>query len=78
MSKIPWDQTIKQLCASKAEEFKLVGYEHVTAEEIWECVSTPYVKSGVPAVHQLVSDILSLKVTKFMNYMMMSIYRQDS
>lgn len=78
MAVISWDQTIKELCQSKAEEFKLVGYEHVSAEEVWACVSTPYQKTGVPAVHQLVNDILTLKATKFMNYMMMSIYRQDS
>jgi len=78
MAVIPWDETIKALCQSKADEFKLVGYEHVSAEEVWDCVSTPYAKAGIPATHQLVSDILSLKVMKFMNYMMMSIYRQDS
>lgn len=78
MAVIAWDQTIKGLCQSKADEFKLVGYEHVSAEEVWACVSTPYAKNGMPATHQLVSDILSLKPTKFMNYMMMSVYRQDS
>jgi hypothetical protein len=78
LATIPWDQTFKELCQSKADEFKLVGYEHVSPEEVWACVSTPYAKTGLPAIHQIVNDILSLKATKFMNYMMMTIYRQDS
>jgi hypothetical protein len=62
------------LCQSKAYEFKMLGYEHVTAEEIWECVTSKY-KKGVPRLHQVVNDILSLKVTKFMNWMTMKIYQ---
>ncbi|MDK8181171.1 post-transcriptional regulator [Paenibacillus sp. UMB4589-SE434] len=69
------DEDVELLCQSKAEEFHLIGYEHVTAAEVWECVSEKYKKSGEPAVHEVVNDILSLKVTKFMNYMTMSAYR---
>ncbi|WP_270164588.1 post-transcriptional regulator [Paenibacillus sp. SYP-B4298] len=70
-----WDDWIKPLCESKAEEFHLVGYEHVTAIEIWECVRSKYHKQGTPALHQIVNDILSLKVTKFMNFMTLSALR---
>ncbi|MBH5317125.1 hypothetical protein I6N90_04790 [Paenibacillus sp. GSMTC-2017] len=67
--------TIKELCLSKAEEFRLIGYEHVTGNEVWECVNAKYVKTGQPELHQLVNDILSLKVTQFMNFMTMSAYK---
>ncbi|WP_028561827.1 post-transcriptional regulator [Paenibacillus pinihumi] len=66
---------IEVLCESKAEEFHLVGYEHVTAHEIWECVSNKYHKHGQPALHQIVNDILSLKVMAFMNFMTLSAFR---
>ncbi|MFD2746225.1 post-transcriptional regulator [Paenibacillus yanchengensis] len=70
-------EMIEELCDSKAEEFKLIGYEHVTAEEIWSCVSAKYKKAGRPALHQMVNDILSLKVTQFMNYLTMSAYKGE-
>ncbi|MFD0714005.1 post-transcriptional regulator [Paenibacillus sp. GCM10027626] len=75
MTEEEWSMAIEQLCQSKAEEFRLVGYEYVTAEEVWQCVSEKYAKSGQPAMHQVVNDILSLKATKFMNYLTISAYR---
>jgi len=66
---------VAQLCESKAEEFRMIGYDQVSAEEIWECVSDKYHKTGVPPLHRIVNDILSLKVTQFMNYMTLSAYR---
>ena len=65
---------IERLCVSKAEEFHLLGYEQVTGQDIWDCVSDGY-QNDYPRLHQLVNDILSLKVTKFMNWMTMSIYK---
>ncbi|OXM86822.1 post-transcriptional regulator [Paenibacillus rigui] len=71
------NQMIESICNSKAEEFRMIGYEHVTGQEIWECVSDKYRKTGVPPLHKIVNDILSLKVTSFMNWMTMSIYKTD-
>lgn len=70
-----WSKDIKELCISKAEEFRLIGYEHVTGEDIWQCVSEKYAKKGQPALHEMVNDILSLKATKFMNYLTMSAFK---
>ncbi|GGH29593.1 post-transcriptional regulator [Paenibacillus segetis] len=66
---------IEGLCRSKAEEFRLIGYEHVTATDIWNCVSHKYEKEGTPPLHQLVNDILSLKIIHFMNFITISAYR---
>lgn len=68
---------IEQLCSSKAEELQLLGYEHVTGKDVWQCVSAKYAKQGEPQLHQLVSDILSLKPTQFMNFLMISAYKGD-
>jgi hypothetical protein len=69
------NDVIEQLCLSKAEEFKLIGYEHVEGREVWECVSNSYTKTGMPSLNRIVNDILSLKVTSFMNWMTMNAYK---
>ena len=70
-------KVIEELCQSKAAEFRMLGYDHVTPQEIWECVNDRYAKSGVPRLHQVVNDVLSLKVTQFMNWMTLSAYKGD-
>jgi hypothetical protein len=71
---LKWE--LKELCRSKSEEFKLLGYEHVSIDEIWECVCSSY-RKGIPPLHQIVNDILSLKVTKFMNWLTIRMYRGE-
>ncbi|WP_268964132.1 MULTISPECIES: post-transcriptional regulator [Paenibacillus] len=66
---------IEAMCLSKAEEFRLLGYEYVTAEDIWDCVSRNYAKEGTPPLHRVVNDIYSLKVTTYMNYLTISAYK---
>jgi hypothetical protein len=69
---------IEQLCESKAEEFHLIGYDRVTGPDVWECVSDKYHKKGTPPLYQVVNDILSLKVTQFMNFITLNMYRGDT
>lgn len=75
LSDLELNEIIENLCLSKVEEFVLLGYEHVTGKEIWDCVSDKYRKTGVPSLHQIVNDILSLKSTQFMNWMTISMYK---
>ncbi|MCA1293534.1 post-transcriptional regulator [Paenibacillus sp. alder61] len=75
MSEKQLNEAIESLCVSKAEEFRLIGYEQVTGRDIWECVSQKYEKEGFPPLYQLVNDILSLKATQFMNYLTISAFR---
>lgn len=70
-----WNEMIESLCESKAEEFRMLGYEQVQSRDIWECVSDKYHKHGMPPLHRIVNDILSLKVTQFMNWNTMNIYK---
>lgn len=69
------NRMIEQLCDSKAEELRLLGYEEVSGEDVWACVSDGYRKSGMPPLYQVVNDILSLKPTRFMNYITLNMYR---
>ncbi len=66
------ERIVMQLCQMKAEEFQLLGYDLITGQDIWDCVSDGY-KKGFPAMHQLASDILTLKTTAYMNWMTMSV-----
>lgn len=70
--------TIEMICSSKAEEIRMIGYEYVTSDDIWNCVSSKYEKQGIPPLHQLVNDVLSLKATSLMNYMTISAYKGSS
>ena len=72
------NRVVEDLCYSKAEEFSLLGYENVTGKEVWDCVSDKY-KKGMPQLHQIVNDILSLKATQYMNWLTMNVvYRGAS
>ncbi|UFJ39010.1 post-transcriptional regulator [Brevibacillus humidisoli] len=62
-----------ELCESKADEFALLGYDNISAEDVWKCVSSQY--QEIPPVHKVVNDILSLKVTKYMNWLMVNMYK---
>lgn len=66
---------IRELCDSKADEFRMLGYDSVTGQDVWNCVSDKYIKLGKPLLHKMVNDILSLKVTTLMNWMTLSIYK---
>lgn len=70
-------EVIEELCESKVAEFKLLGYEHVTPMEIWDCVNERYSKEGMPRLHRIVNDVLSLKITDFMNWMTMSAFKGE-
>lgn len=62
------EEAIRLMCESKADEFRLLGYESITAEDVWECVRERYRTDGLPRLHRLASDILSLKPTEWMNW----------
>ncbi len=68
---------IQQLCMSKAEEFRMLGYENITERDIWAHLSEQYEKKGYPRMHRIVNDILSLKVTQLMNWMTIGAFKGD-
>lgn len=67
---------VELLCNQKAEEFKALGYDNVDGEQIWECVSSQYLGEQ-PHIHQIVNDILILKATNYMNWMMIKVYKGE-
>lgn len=67
---------IELLCKQKSEEFKAFGYDNIGGEQIWECVNSKY-SDEQPHIHQIVSDILSLKAENYMNWMMLKVYKGE-
>lgn len=72
LSEAQLNAVVEELCISKAEEFSMLGYENVTGKDIWDCISDRY-KKGMPLLHEVVNDILSLKTTQYMNWMTMTV-----
>ncbi len=65
----------EKLCRMKAAEFAMLGYDQVTPDDVWACISARYQKNGFPMLHRMVNDILSLKATEFMNWMTMQAFK---
>jgi hypothetical protein len=70
--------TVKQLCKSKVDEFELLGYSNVYAQDIWDCVSGNYTEDNKPPLHQIVSEILSLKSSTFMSWLALHVFKEGS
>ncbi|AMA72160.1 MULTISPECIES: post-transcriptional regulator [Aneurinibacillus] len=75
MANYPLDEQLAYVCEIKAQEFAMLGYEDITIEEIWECVSEKY--KEMPPLYKIVNDILSLKPGLWMNWMTMRAYREE-
>ncbi|WP_290587370.1 post-transcriptional regulator [Alicyclobacillus sp.] len=61
------------LCQVKAEEFHLLGYREVKAEEIWRCVQQ--ITKGRGPLHEVVAAILGLNIGRFMTYLTMNAFQ---
>ncbi|MCX7570190.1 hypothetical protein OS242_09465 [Tumebacillus sp. DT12] len=68
------NQIIEDICKSKADELRMLGIERVSGYDVWECVSAKY-KKGLPPLHQLINDILTLKSHAFTNWLMIQMYK---
>jgi hypothetical protein len=68
-------QAVKELCLSKAEELKIYGYLGITYQQVWSCVTYKYIR-GLPKIHKLVNDIISLNANKLMDWVMLGAYKQ--
>ncbi|MDB5085947.1 MAG: hypothetical protein JWN30_2833 [Bacilli bacterium] len=75
LSETELTQSLEALCQSKAEEFYLLGYEQVKAEEVWACVSEAY-GANRPRLYEIVNHVLTLKITRFMNWLTMKELQQ--
>ncbi|WP_081411739.1 post-transcriptional regulator [Alicyclobacillus herbarius] len=68
-----YEADLLNLCAVKADEFRLLGYEQVSAEDIWRCVRERM--QGAQPLHRMVEAILGLQVGQFMNYATLNAFK---
>lgn len=71
----PYVRELLNLCSGKVDEFRLLGYEEVTLNEVWAFVCTK-MKAEAP-LYQWVDFILSIRITNFMNYQTMAAYKGE-
>jgi hypothetical protein len=65
---------------SKAEEFLLIGYGKVEINDLWNYLTKKKWKKHTESkrLHELVSDVLSLKVGDFMNFATVEAFRSPN
>lgn len=64
-----WKPYIQPALTSKKNELKLVGYQEVTEEEIWNCVTDQVWKGQQDKrLYQVIADIFHLPANTYMNY----------
>ncbi|MFX3624531.1 MAG: post-transcriptional regulator [Ectobacillus sp.] len=70
-------EQLKVVLESKVEEFQILGYDQVTAQEIWDCLKSKKWKKRTeePKLYQLVNDVLSLSTSDYMTYITMAAYQ---
>ncbi|MEH7384115.1 post-transcriptional regulator [Bacillus sp. JJ1521] len=63
-------ETVRPFLQSKLGEFELYGYDSVNEEGLWEFLKnkTWRKEKEERLLHQIVNDILSVKVGDYMNY----------
>lgn len=67
---------IKPALKSKLEEFKLFGYKDVTEAKLWDYLKNKkWRKIKELSVHEIVNDVLSVKVGDYMNYATVEMYK---
>lgn len=66
----------KPVIDSKLEEFRILGYEDVKEEQLWNFLESRVwkQKNDLP-IHQLVSDIFAVKINDFMNHTTVESYK---
>ena len=64
---------LKQLCEARAADFRLLGYDSISAHEIWICVQK--MTKGQVSLHQWVANVLTLNIGQFMNFTTMNAYK---
>lgn len=69
---------IQPVIESKLEEFHLIGYEDVTEVELWAYLNQKkWKKRQEFSLHQVVSDVLTVKITDVMSYVTIESYKSN-
>lgn len=71
-------ELIQPVVSSKMEEFHMLGYEEVTENDLLSYLEMKkWKKERELSLHQVVNDILSVKITQVMSYVTIESYKSD-
>ncbi|ADF41445.1 post-transcriptional regulator [Priestia megaterium] len=71
-------ELIQPVLSSKMEEFHMLGYEEVTENDLLSYLEMKkWKKEKELSLHQVVNDILSVKITQVMSYVTIESYKSD-
>ncbi|MCJ7839926.1 post-transcriptional regulator [Lederbergia sp. NSJ-179] len=79
----PYDSYVpilEPVLKSKLEEFSVLGYETIKEQDLWAFLTQKKWKKSHEGIriHELVSDILSVKVGDYMNYATVEAYKSPN
>lgn len=65
-----WKDEMKIVLHSKQREYELLGYNEISADDIWDCLKD-FVWKGNPEkhLHEVVQDIFHLPIHVYMDYL---------
>lgn len=68
---------VKPALSSKLDEFRLLGYDAIGEEELWEYLIKKKWKKIKEAgkLHEIIQDILSVKVSDYLSYRTIETYK---
>ncbi len=69
---------VQLVLQSKLEEFSLLGYEQVSENELWNFLLQKKWRkiSETKLIHEIVADIMSIKVGEFFNYATIEAFKE--
>ncbi|TMN23757.1 hypothetical protein FH966_14475 [Lentibacillus cibarius] len=74
-----WKEEVFPALESKASEFRLMGYDKVTAEDIWNCLNEKVWKNNPSKrLFEIVQDILRLSSNVYMSYLTINAHQDDN
>ncbi|WP_071460243.1 post-transcriptional regulator [Bacillus massilinigeriensis] len=78
--KTAWPREVEPALESKIEEFRMLGLNRVTAEELWNYLKRKkWAKiEGELRRYQLVADILAVKPGEFISFQTVEAFREEN
>lgn len=74
-----WKMKLEPVIESKVEEWHMLGYEKVTADDVWDCFLTKMSRNKDRPEkirsYWITAELFSLKATDYMNFLTVEAYK---
>ncbi|RYG74798.1 hypothetical protein EU245_01045 [Lentibacillus lipolyticus] len=74
-----WKVEVLPVLESKASEFRLMGYDNATRDDVWNCLNEKVWK-GDPSkrLFEIIQDIFQLSSNVYMSYLTINAHQDDN